>query len=187
VLRITTFSGGKKEMAFEYKRQFPKGETSNGNGSETNGCRTHRSETNGRDFGREQAEERWETQSIKSLRLRQHFDCEPPWDILRASVSYTSPDMPHEPLPDRFDVWPADMAGYWPCPICDTPLVAVDRTPMKLFRCLTCDTETVVHVKAPVVDCPRHGRREIDLPWGRNDVKWTYLGTEPGEAEPQTR
>ena len=41
-----------------------------------------------------------------------------------------------QPWPDRFDMWPADMAGYWPCPICATPLAPVDRTPMKLFRCV---------------------------------------------------
>lgn len=133
-----------------------------------------------RDFGREQAEKRAESQSDKSLRLRQHLDCEPPWDILRARATFDGPASPHLPWPDRFDVWPADMAGYWPCPICDTPLVPVDRTPMQLFQCMTCETETIVHVKAPVVDCPRHGRHEIDLPWRRNK-KWSYLGTEPTE------
>jgi|EndMetStandDraft_5_1072996.scaffolds.fasta_scaffold16482_4 hypothetical protein len=187
-------------MAFEYKRQFPKGETNNGHGAAT-----HDSTSNGathlaqidedvtrflpsrlvprgpRDFGREQADKRAESQSLKSLRLRQHLDCEPPWDIQRARASFEQPASPHEPWPDRFDVWAADMAGYWPCPVCDTPLVPVDRTPMKLFRCVTCDTETVVHVKAPVVECPQHGRHEIDLPWRQNDLKWTYLGIEPSE------
>jgi hypothetical protein len=188
-------------MAFEYKRQFPKGEKTNGHGAGT-----HDSAANGtatgtadiaqldervlryvpsppapRDFGREQADQRAETQSLKSLRLRQHLDCEPPWDIQRARASFDNPVSPHEPWPDRFDVWPSDMAGYWPCPVCETALVPVDRTPMKLFRCVTCDTETFVHVKAPVVDCPRHGRHEIELPWRRNDMKWTYLGTEPSE------
>ena len=51
----------------------------------------------------------------------------------------------------------------------------------KLFRCVDCDTETFVHVRAPVVDCPRHGRHEIDLPWTQNGVKWAYLGHEPAE------
>ena len=183
-------------MAFEDKRQFPGAKMNNGNGAGT-----HDGPANGgpdspegvlryipappipHDFGREQAEQRWETQPIKSFRLRQHLDCEPPWDILRARASFDSPASPHEARPDRFDVWPADMAGYWPCPICETPLVPVDRTPTKVFLCRTCDTETVVHVRAPVVDCPRHGRREIELPWRRNDMKWTYLGTEPADSD----
>lgn len=189
-------------MAFEYKRQFPKGETTNGNGAAArdgtakaavkdaaNGAGLDERVTRyvpsppvPRDFGREEAGQRADSQSIKSLRLRQHLDCEPPWDILRARASFASPASPHEPWPDRFDVWPADMAGYWPCPVCDTPLAPVDRTPMKVFRCVTCDTETFVHVKAPVVDCPHHGRHEIDLPWRQNDEKWTYLGTEPAES-----
>jgi hypothetical protein len=135
-----------------------------------------------RDFGREGAAARAGKQSLKSLRLREHLDCEPPWDILRARASFDSPASPHEPWPDRFDVWPTDMAGYWPCPTCATPLPPVDRTAMKLFRCVGCETETFVHVKAPVVECPRHGRQEIDLPWTQNDVKWTYLGTEPAES-----
>ena len=133
-----------------------------------------------RDFGREQAEKRAESQSLESLRLRQHLDCEPPWDILRARASFVSPAAPHLRWPDRFDVWPADMAGYWPCPLCDVPLVPVERTPTKLFQCRKCDTETIVHVRAPVVECPRHGRHEIDLPW-QDETKWTYLGTEPTE------
>jgi hypothetical protein len=157
-------------MAFEDKRQFPGGKN-NGHGARSP-----------RDFGREQADQRADSQSLKSLRLRQHLDCEPPWDILRARASFDSPASPHDPWPDRFDIWPADMAGYWPCPICDTPLVPVDRTATKVFRCLTCDTETFVHVKGPVVDCPRHGRQEIDLPWQQNDMKWAYLGTEPSES-----
>jgi hypothetical protein len=135
-----------------------------------------------RDHGREDAAARAEKQSPKSLRLREHLDCEPPWDILRARASFDSPASPEEPWPDRFDIWPADKAGYWPCPICATPLVPVDRTPMKLFRCVSCDTETFVHVKAPVVNCPRHGRHEIDLPWMLNDLKWTYVGIEPSES-----
>ncbi len=59
-------------------------------------------------------------------------------------------------------------------------LAPVDRTPMKVFRC---DVRhgNLLHVKAPVVECPRHGRHEIDLPWRQNDTKWTYLGTEPSE------
>jgi hypothetical protein len=134
------------------------------------------------DYGRENAIARAEKQSLKSLRLREHLDCEPPWDIQRARASFDSPASPHEPWPDRFDVWPADMAGYWPCPICATALPPVDRTPMKVFRCVGCETETFVHVKAPVVECPRHGRHEIDLPWMQNDLKWTYLGTEPAES-----
>jgi ribosomal protein L37AE/L43A len=190
-------------MAFESKRGVPRGQTNNGNGA-----RTHDSPSNGasasavapglapldggvtryiptpaapKDFGREQADKRAESQSLRSLRLRQHLDCEPPWDILRARASFESPASPNLPWPDRFDIWPTDMAGYWPCPICETPLAPVDRTPMKLFRCRTCDTETIVHVKAPVVDCPRHGRHEIELPWRQNETKWTYLGTEPSE------
>jgi hypothetical protein len=238
VLRITTFSGGKKEMAFEYKRQFPGEKTNNGHGAAT-----HDSTADGapnradapvqaadpdqaddpdpaqdldpvedldqpddpmrlpeparldrrvlryvpvppvpRDLGREQADKRAGSQSVKSLRLRQHLDCEPPWDISRARASYDSPASPREPWPNRFDVWPTDMAGYWPCPICDTPLVPVDRTPMKVFRCRTCDTQTFVHVKAPVVECPHHGRHEIALPWRQNGMKWSYLGTEPSDS-----
>jgi hypothetical protein len=182
-------------MAFDYKRQFPKADKKNGHGGGSPDTVANPAEappekrvpryvpTPGapRDLGREQADKRAESQSIRSLRLRRHLDCEPPWDILRARASFDGPAAPHEPWPDRFDIWPTDMAGYWPCPICDTPLVPVDRTPMKLFRCVTCDTETFVHVKAPVVDCPHHGRHEIVLPWRRNEMKWSYLGTEPAE------
>src|SRR5262245_21889704 len=109
-----------KEMAFEYKRQFPKGEIANGNGG---GTATHFAPRPPvpRDLGREQAEQRAESQSPRTLRLREHLDCEPPWDILRARASFDSPASPEGPWPDRFDVWPADMAGYWPCPICATP------------------------------------------------------------------
>ena len=184
-------------MAFEYKRQSPGAKLNNGNG---NGAGTHSRPASDapepadgvrryvpappipRDFGREQADKQAAAQSHKTLRLRQHLDCEPPWDILRARASFDSPASPDEPWPDRFDIWPTDMAGYWPCPICDTPLVPVDRTATKVFRCSTCETETFVHVKAPVVECPHHGRHTIDLPWEQNDLKWSYLGTEPADT-----
>jgi hypothetical protein len=182
-------------MAFEYKRQFPEAKMNNGNGAEAHAppdgdaadpvdgvLRYVPAPPIPRDLGREQADKRAASLSPKSLRLRQHLDCEPPWDIQRARASFDSPASPHEPWPDRFDFWPADMAGYWPCPVCDTPLVPVGRTAMKVFQCLTCDIETFVHVKAPVVECPHHGRHAIDLPWEQNDLKWTYLGTEASDS-----
>lgn len=169
-------------MAFESKRQCPEGEATSGDGGRDGRVlRYVPAPPAPRDHGREQADKRAESQSDKSLRLRQHLDCEPPWDIQRARASFANPASTDPAWPERFDIWPADMAGYWPCPVCETSLVPVDRTPTKLFRCVTCDTETVVHVKAPVVECPRHGRHEIDLPWGRKGTKWTYLGTEPSE------
>lgn len=169
-------------MAFESKRQCPEGETTSGHGDRDGRVlRYVPASPAPRDLGREQADQRAESQSESSLRVSQHFGCEPPWDIQRARVSFADPAPTDLAWRERFDVWPTDMAGYWPCPICDTPLVPVDRTPVKLFKCLTCDTETVVHVKAPVVECPLHGRHEIDLPWGRNRVKWLYVGNEPPE------
>jgi hypothetical protein len=189
-------------MTFDSKRQVPKGAQNNGSSNGHNGTGPHEPAAHEageplplekrvsryiptppvpRDHGREDADARAEKQSPKSLRLREHLDCEPPWDILRARASFDNPASPHEPWPDRFDIWPTDMAGYWPCPICATSLAPVDKTPMKLFRCVSCDTETFVHVKAPVVECPLHGRHEIVLPWMENDVKWDYLGLEPVE------
>lgn len=184
-------------MAFENKRQSRNSEKENGNGAGSHDAAANSASPKvderviryvptppaPRDFGREEAAQRATSQSARSLRLRQRLDCEPPWDIVRARASFDGPASPYEPWPDRIDIWPTDMAGYWPCPVCAMQLAPVARTPTKLFRCITCSTETFVHVKAPVVDCPRHGRYEIDLPWRQNGLKWTYLGPEPSEDQ----
>jgi hypothetical protein len=121
-----------------------------------------------RDFGREAAIARAQAQSAELRRIRRDLDCEPPWDIGEVHVSG------HH---DRFDVWVVDQAGYWPCPSCRRQLVGRDHTPTQVFRCLTCDTETYVYVRIPIVQCPVHGSQRVEVPWSGHQDKWSFSRT----------
>lgn len=121
-----------------------------------------------RDFGREAAVARAQMQSPALRRIRRDLDCEPPWDIGEIHVSG------HQ---DRYDVWVFDQAGYWPCPSCRRQLAGRDHTPTHVYRCLTCETETFVYVKIPIVECPEHGSQRVEIPWGRHQDKWSYSRT----------
>jgi hypothetical protein len=121
-----------------------------------------------RDPGREAAVARAQTQSPELRRIRRHLDCEPPWDIGEIHVSG------HQ---DRYDVWVFDQAGYWPCPSCSRQLAGRAHTPTHVYRCLTCDTDTYVYVKIPIVECPVHGSQRVDIPWSGDRGKWSYSRT----------
>jgi hypothetical protein len=121
-----------------------------------------------RDFGREAAIARAQAQSAELRRIRRELDCEPPWEIGEIHVSG------HQ---DRYDVWVFEQAGYWPCPSCSRQIAGRHHTPPQVYRCLTCDTETYVYVKIPIVECPDHGSQRVAVPWSGHQDKWSYSGT----------
>lgn len=121
-----------------------------------------------RDLGREAAIARAQSQSAALRRIRRDLDCEPPWDIGEVHMSG------HQ---DRFDIWVFDQAGYWPCPSCSRPLAGRDHTATHVYRCLTCETETYVYVKIPIVDCPVHGSQRVVVPWSGRQDKWSLSRT----------
>jgi hypothetical protein len=133
-----------------------------------------------RDLGRAAAMAKRARERPELQRIKAELSCPPPWDI--AQLSYLLD-------PPRFTVWVYDLAGYWPCPICQSHehFPGTGHSRVHVFHCVTCDTETFVHARIPVIDCPRHGRQEVTIPWMAEHEKWSYVRTLSLEEEADQR
>ena len=133
-----------------------------------------------RDLGRADAIAKRARERPELQRIKAELSCPPPWDIAKVS---------HLLDPPRFTVWVYDLAGYWPCPICPghDHLPGAGHSRVHVFRCITCEIETFVHARLPVVDCPRHGKQEVTIPWMAEHEKWTYVRTLTLEEEADQR
>lgn len=101
--------------------------------------------------------------------FRRDADCCHPWNIDRMAVCF-------EFEPQHVEMWVIDEGpGLWPCPVCeDKDLPGIrPATPPRIFRCVTCVIDLLVHVRIPIVHCPLHGRREVQVPWTAKATKWS--------------
>ncbi len=62
------------------------------------------------------------------------------------------------------------------CPECDESLPCYDHTPRRQWRHLdTCQFQTILHASIPRVDCPRHGVKQVAVPWAEKGSRFTIL------------
>jgi len=65
-------------------------------------------------------------------------------------------------------------AAQLQCPVCGADRPIFDFSLLKTWRHLdSCDKKTYLLAKLPIVNCPRHGRKIISPPWGKNDSPLT--------------
>ncbi|MCK7513848.1 MAG: transposase family protein [Desulfobacterales bacterium] len=61
------------------------------------------------------------------------------------------------------------------CPVCGVFYAMYDHAPERVYRHLnTCQMETHIHVRAPRVNCPVHGVKQIDSEVGENGSDMTF-------------
>jgi transposase len=61
------------------------------------------------------------------------------------------------------------------CPVCGVFYAMYDHAPERVYRHLnTCQMETYIHVRAPRVNCPVHGVKQIDSEVGENGSDMTF-------------
>lgn len=92
----------------------------------------------------------------------------PPWTVDRVELSVRD---------KRVDVWVAHPRGHrFACPECDRELAVYDHADGRSWRHLdSCQFLTYLHARAPRVDCPEHGVRQVLLPWAGPMSRFTTL------------
>ena len=75
----------------------------------------------------------------------------------------------------RIDAWIGHAPGVqWECPACQHRGRVRDHAPERLWRHLDCSQfETYLHARIPRVSCPRHGVRQVHIPWAEPDSRLT--------------
>jgi len=91
-----------------------------------------------------------------------------PWSVSRVELNVKE---------QRVDVWAEHTADErWPCPECATRLALYDHAEERVWRHLdTCQFMTYLHARAPRVECPTHGVKQVRLPWAEPRSRFTAL------------
>jgi transposase len=89
-----------------------------------------------------------------------------PWAVDRVAV---------DPMERRVEIWAGHPSGVtWACPECDHTGPCRDHAPERFWRHLDCaGFEVYLHARIPRVTCPRHGVRQIHIPWADPDSRFT--------------
>ncbi len=90
----------------------------------------------------------------------------PPWNVVAVEV-----DVKGEQITVKVDPGP----GPFPCPDCQTASPGYDRRPRRWRHLDTCQMRTWIEAEIPRVECPRHGVKQIAIPWAAPGSQFTML------------
>ncbi len=102
-------------------------------------------------------------------------------DLYRYLLGITDPwfvdDVKLETEAQRVDVWVSHREDMtWPCPDCGAVGPLHDHAPERVWRHLdSCQFQTFLHARPPRVNCPKHGVRQVKLPWAEPHARFTVL------------
>jgi transposase len=69
-----------------------------------------------------------------------------------------------------------DTGVTWPCPECGKRCALHDHQPERCWRHLdTCQYRTILHAEPPRSNCPKHGVRNVKLPWAEPSSRFTAM------------
>ena len=106
---------------------------------------------------------------MRDTTLYQHLlGLESPWTVSQVELSIEN---------QRVNVWVEHAKGLkWPCPECGTEGPLYDHGEERVWRHLdSCQFQTLLHASPPRVECPKHGVRQIRLPWAEPRARFTLL------------
>jgi len=92
----------------------------------------------------------------------------PPWTVERVDLSVKD---------SRVDVWATHAAEQrWPCPECGEWFGTYDHSEERQWRHLdSCQFQTYLHARPVRVKCPKHGVRQVPVPWAEGHGRFTSL------------
>jgi len=96
------------------------------------------------------------------------LDLEEPWKVKDVELNVDEA---------RVDIRVEHERGVrWACPQCGRSLGCHDHAEERVWRHLdTCQYQTHLHARAPRVNCPEHGVRQVDVPWAGKHSRFTLL------------
>lgn len=91
-----------------------------------------------------------------------------PWAVERVAVNAEE---------RRVDIWAGHRSGVsWACPACGHTGPCRDHAPERFWRHRDCCSfEAYLHARIPRVACPKHGVRQVLVPWADQDSRFTRL------------
>ncbi len=91
-----------------------------------------------------------------------------PWTVERVELDLKE---------KRVDVWATHPSEErWPCPECGAKLPLFDHAEERIWRHLdSCAFQTYLHARVPRVECPRHGKLQVRVPWAEPNSRFTAL------------
>lgn len=91
-----------------------------------------------------------------------------PWSVGRVELDVAA---------QRVDVWVEHPRGHkWSCPECGQEGPLHDHAEERIWRHLdSCQFQTFLHSRPPRMNCPRHGVRQVKLPWAEPHSRFTLL------------
>ena len=106
---------------------------------------------------------------MRDTELYRHIlGIEPPWTVNRVELSTER---------QRVDIWAEHKPNAtFCCPECGAPAGLHDHAEERVWRHLdTCQFATYLHARAPRVNCPTHGVRQIKLSWAESRSRFTLM------------
>jgi len=106
---------------------------------------------------------------MRDITLYQHLlGLESPWTVNQVELDIEN---------QRVNVWAEHTKGLkWPCPECGTEGPLYDHGEERVWRHLdSCQFQTLLHARPPRVECPKHGVRQVRLPWAEPRARFTLL------------
>lgn len=90
----------------------------------------------------------------------------PPWRIVTVDL-----DVLGQQVTVKVDAGP----GPFPCPECQAPVPGYDRKLRRWRHLDTCQFVTWIETEIPRVECPRHGVKQLPVPWAEAGSQFTAL------------
>lgn len=89
----------------------------------------------------------------------------PPWFVKEAVL-----DEKH----NHANIYLIHEKSLFPCPICKKEFTIYDHSPSRSWRHLNaCKFETYLHAQIPRIDCLKHGKLQIEIPWAEAGCRFT--------------
>jgi transposase len=90
----------------------------------------------------------------------------PPWQVVSVDL-----DIPGRQVTAKVDAGP----GPFPCPECQALIPGYDRRLRRWRHLDTCQFITWIEAEVPRVECPRHGVKQLPVPWAEAGSQFTAL------------
>lgn len=91
---------------------------------------------------------------------------EVPWSVARVEL---------KPADAVVEVYVESDQNLWPCPDCMTECPQHDTRPRSWRHLDTCQYQTILCAMVPRVRCPKHGVKQVPVPWADRGSRFTAL------------
>lgn len=89
-----------------------------------------------------------------------------PWSVVEVDL---------KPAEEVVEVGVESAERRWPCPVCMTSCPQHDTRPRRWRHLDSCQYQTILRASVPRVRCPKHGVKQVAVPWAERGSRFTAL------------